>query len=98
MKLVGWSEVLKASYHKTAHEAVDLYLNVQHNLAQQKADDLDKAHTHIENKLPALRNHQDHWGAYVLLQEQLKNKKDTLAKAEKCEVGSKKEEGKKGVK
>ncbi|KAE9383801.1 hypothetical protein BT96DRAFT_1105052 [Gymnopus androsaceus JB14] len=90
---VGWSDALKASYRKTAREAVDLYLNVQHNLAQQNADVLDKARTHIEHELPALRNHQDHWGADILLREQLKNKKDTLAKADKRGAGSEKQEG-----
>ncbi|KAE9390964.1 hypothetical protein BT96DRAFT_945738 [Gymnopus androsaceus JB14] len=32
-------------------------------------------------------NHQDHWGADILLREQLKNKKDTLVKADKCWSG-----------
>ncbi|KAE9405454.1 hypothetical protein BT96DRAFT_934939 [Gymnopus androsaceus JB14] len=45
----------------------------------------------IENELPALRNHQQHWGADVLLREQLKNKKDTLTKADKREAGSEKQ-------
>ncbi|KAE9387367.1 hypothetical protein BT96DRAFT_1005190 [Gymnopus androsaceus JB14] len=91
--LPGVRTILTPPPKKTAREAVDLYLNVQHNLAQQNADVLDKARTHIEHELPALRNHQDHWGADILLREQLKNKKDTLAKADKHGAGSKKQEG-----
>ncbi|KAE9387958.1 hypothetical protein BT96DRAFT_947971 [Gymnopus androsaceus JB14] len=84
-------DTLKSSYHKTACKAVDLYLDVQCNFAQQNANDLEKAHTHIENELSALRNHQHHWGADVLLQEQLKNKKDTLTKVDKWEAVSEKQ-------
>lgn len=88
---VGWSDALKGPYRKIAREAVDLYLDVQRNLTKQSTDALDKARTHIENELPALRNHQGHWGADVLIREQLKNKKDTIAKADKRDAGSDKQ-------
>ncbi|KAE9389829.1 hypothetical protein BT96DRAFT_946583 [Gymnopus androsaceus JB14] len=77
VKNAGWPHSLKTGYRKTAREAVDQYLDTQHRLSKQ---------TQIKDELPAFRDHQNHWGADTLLQDQLKSKKDTETKVEKREA------------
>ncbi|KIK53083.1 hypothetical protein GYMLUDRAFT_250666 [Collybiopsis luxurians FD-317 M1] len=78
----GWMQVLVKNYWRIAREAVDAYLDYRICLADQDANALLEARDHIERAVPHFQAHMNHWGADVLLRDQLKSKKDTQVKAD----------------
>ncbi|KAK7030930.1 hypothetical protein VNI00_013876 [Paramarasmius palmivorus] len=72
----GWGENV-AKYRKIAKQAIGRCLSAQDAAAR------GKARSQIETLIPSFRTHEDHWGADVLLRDQLKIIKDSRNKAGK---------------
>ncbi|KAJ3990866.1 hypothetical protein F5050DRAFT_1880372 [Lentinula boryana] len=79
VKTAPWSEPLVTNYRFIARQAVDLYFDVKKTFLEQAAPMLAKAREHVESAIPQFSAHQRHWGADLLLKDQFKSKKDTLA-------------------
>ncbi|KAJ3742027.1 hypothetical protein DFH05DRAFT_1462075 [Lentinula detonsa] len=79
----GWDPQVLVTYRKLARDAVDIELDYKIGLSTQDIDALNRARTRIENAIPEFKEHANHWGADLLLREQLKSKKDTIVKAKK---------------
>ncbi|KAJ3733188.1 hypothetical protein DFJ43DRAFT_1153549 [Lentinula guzmanii] len=91
VKSSGWHAASAKEYRKFARKAVDMYLDHKVNLSSQDSAALERAREHIEQAVPFFKAHLKHWGADTLLREQLKSKKDTIAKAEAKGKGKGKE-------
>ncbi|KAK7029030.1 hypothetical protein VNI00_014740 [Paramarasmius palmivorus] len=78
-----WSTQTAKKNRKITKDAIETHLVVGRCLSEQEPTARDKAREHIESRIPAFKLHEDHWGADVLLREQLKTIKDTRVKAEK---------------
>ncbi|KAJ3742532.1 hypothetical protein DFH05DRAFT_1527092 [Lentinula detonsa] len=79
VKTAPWCEPLVTNYRFIARQAVDLYFDVKKTFPEQAAPMLAKAREHVESAIPQFSAHQRHWGADLLLKDQFKSKKDTLA-------------------
>ncbi|KAJ4477396.1 hypothetical protein J3R30DRAFT_3404746 [Lentinula aciculospora] len=74
----GWNPQVLVTYRKLARDAVDIELDYKLGLGTQDINALNRARTQIENAIPEFKEHANHWGADLLLREQLKSKKDTI--------------------
>ncbi|KAJ3825930.1 hypothetical protein F5880DRAFT_1610691 [Lentinula raphanica] len=79
---VGWAPASLKAYRSKAREAVERYLDHHISLASQDTTALAKAIDHVESVAVFFKVHEDHWGARLLLRDQLKSVKDTRTKAE----------------
>ncbi|KAF9255361.1 hypothetical protein L218DRAFT_1035817 [Marasmius fiardii PR-910] len=85
----GWHDAQQTEYraHGTfqsfARAAVHAYLNIKKTLNAQEQEARDNAIKAIEDKVPSFKNHEGHWGAVIVLKDQLKSQKDIAVKRSK---------------
>ncbi|KAF9258441.1 hypothetical protein L218DRAFT_948375 [Marasmius fiardii PR-910] len=82
----GWHEAQQAEYRNFARAAVRAHLDVKKSLNTQGSEARDKAIQAIEDRVPVFKDHENHWGAVVVLKDQLKSMKDAEAKQQKREA------------
>ncbi|KAF9256147.1 hypothetical protein L218DRAFT_950216 [Marasmius fiardii PR-910] len=73
----------QTEYRSFARAAVHAYLNIKKTLNAQEQEARDNAIKAIEDKVPSFKNHESHWGAVVVLKDQLKSQKDIAVKQSK---------------
>ncbi|KAF9261319.1 hypothetical protein L218DRAFT_1046877 [Marasmius fiardii PR-910] len=82
----GWHEAQQAEYRNFARATVCAHLDVKKSLNAQGSEARDKAIRAIKDQVPVFKDHENHWGAVVVLKDQLKSMKDTEAKRRKREA------------
>ncbi|KAG7091807.1 hypothetical protein E1B28_008210 [Marasmius oreades] len=79
----GWHEAQQAEYREIAKTAIRANLDFMKSLGEQDKTARGKAIKVIEDALPIFKEHENNWGATILLRDQLKSMKDTTAKRTK---------------
>ncbi|THU90381.1 hypothetical protein K435DRAFT_802033 [Dendrothele bispora CBS 962.96] len=75
----GWNAAQQKEYRGIARTAIEQHLDITLSLSRQDTAARDRARTHIENELKHFQNYENHWGADLLLRDQLKTLKDMEA-------------------
>ncbi|KAF9256941.1 hypothetical protein L218DRAFT_1006777 [Marasmius fiardii PR-910] len=79
----GWHDAQQTEYQSFARAAIHAYLNIKKTLNAQEQEACNNAIKAIEDKVPSFKNYEGHWGAIVVLKDQLKSQKDIAVKQSK---------------
>ncbi|KAJ3735320.1 hypothetical protein DFJ43DRAFT_1151484 [Lentinula guzmanii] len=83
---LGLAEAVARDYRLIAKKVIlDLTMDIHQSLTDQDSQSKNAARARIEHEIPHLKLHEDHWGADILLRDQLKSMKDVANKVSRRE-------------
>ncbi|KAF9058449.1 hypothetical protein BDP27DRAFT_1372615 [Rhodocollybia butyracea] len=87
---MNWNPALMKKYCRIPKEAITATrLDINVLLSEQDSTAWNNAHKCIETAIPQFQNHEKHWGANMLLRDQLKSIRDMQNKKQKKAGGNK---------